>query len=82
MQCIHCFQCLVHAVYTEKIPPSKRINQIEKTRRGGIENRGFNGKSNYKVEFFLKAQCFLLVCAVIVHLALCRKHDLKMPFLG
>ena len=25
--------------------------------------------------------CFLPICAVILHLALCRKHILKMPFL-
>ena len=48
---------------------------------GHFENRGFSGKSNYKVEFLLKTWCFPPVCAVILLLALCWKHDLKTPFL-
>ena len=41
----------------------------------------FSGESNYKLEFLLKTRFFLLACAVILHLALCWKHDLKNSFL-
>ena len=51
----------------------------QRKQEGGeqFENRGFSCKSNYKVKCLLNKLCFLLVCEVILHLALCWKHDLK-----
>ena len=55
----------------------------QKKHKGGgeFENRSFNCKYNHKVEFWLNTWCFLWVWAIILHLALCWKHDLKKPFL-
>ena len=57
------------------------MNQLDREKTKGGGNLGFSGKSNYKVEFLLNTLCLLLVCKVILHLALCWKHDLKNSFL-
>ena len=53
----------------------------EKTKGGEFENLGFRSKSNYKVKFLLETWCSHPVCAVILHLALCWKHDLNNSLL-
>ena len=69
-------------VHTGNIPPVKWINQTKKTQKGSeLKNRHFDGKIHSKRQILTKTLYLLPVCAVILHLALCRKHILKMPFL-
>ena len=70
--------CIYWIYCTYKKHTSCKMNWLDRENAkgggGGFENRGFSGKSNYKVPILTKTWHYRTSHAVILPLALCRKH--------